>query len=106
MTSSTVVADPNRGIAQVAINDIGSADDFDAATGVNHELAPVKDAAGDERPFDLWTACYTPRELRLLAAQAGLDVVDLWSVTPGRYERRAPEVDHPELLMIAERVAS
>jgi small subunit ribosomal protein S1 len=31
MTSSTAVADPNRGIAQVAINDIGTADDFMAA---------------------------------------------------------------------------
>src|SRR5438270_10758842 len=34
MTSSTVVADPNatpKGIAQVAINDIGTADDFMAA---------------------------------------------------------------------------
>jgi SAM-dependent methyltransferase len=81
-------------------------DDFDAATGVNHELAPVKDAEGEERAFDLWTACYTPRELRLLAAQAGLDVVGLWSVTPGRYEPRPPDLDHPELLLIAERVAS
>lgn len=78
-------------------------DNFDAGTGVNHELAPVRDAAGDERPFDLWTACYTPRELRLLAAGAGLDVVGLWSVTPGRYERAAPDLEHPELLLIAER---
>ena len=80
-------------------------DDFDAAAGVNHELAPVKDAEGDERSFDLWTACYTPRELRLLAASAGLDVRDIWSVTPGGYERRPPDLDHPEFLVIAERVA-
>ena len=81
-------------------------DDFDAATGVNHERTVVKDEAGQEREFDLWTACYTPRELRLLAAAAGLDVVGLWSVTPGRYEKRSPDVDHPELLLIAQRVAS
>jgi len=81
-------------------------DDFDAATGVNHETAPVKDAAGEERSFDLWTACYTPRELRLLASKAGVDVVGLWSVTPGRYERRPPDLDNPELLLIAERVPS
>jgi SAM-dependent methyltransferase len=81
-------------------------DDFDAANGVNHELAPVKDAAGEERSFDLWTACYTPRELRLLAAQAGLDLLGLWSVTPGRYERRSPDLEHPELLLIAEQVGS
>jgi SAM-dependent methyltransferase len=79
---------------------------FDAATGVNHESAQVKDAAGKEQAFDLWTACFTPRELRLLAAAAGLDVQGLWSVTPGRYQRRPPDVEHPELLVIAERVAS
>src|SRR5207237_8092154 len=38
-------------------------DSFDAAAGVNHERAPVKDADGNEQEFDLWTACYTPREL-------------------------------------------
>jgi SAM-dependent methyltransferase len=81
-------------------------DAFDAATGVNHEHAPVKNAEGTERDFDLWTACYTPRELRLLAAATGLDVVGLWSVTPGRYQRQAPDLDHPELLLIAERVTS
>jgi len=81
-------------------------DDFDAATGVNHELAPVKDAIGEQRDFDLWTACYTSRELRLFANQAGLKVLGLWSVTPGRYEQRAPDLDHPELLLIAEHVAS
>ncbi|MBV8979563.1 MAG: methyltransferase domain-containing protein [Acidimicrobiia bacterium] len=80
-------------------------DDFDAAVGVNHELAPVKDAGGEERPFDLWTACYTPRELRLLAASAGLDVLHVWSVTPGRYERRPPDLESPEFLLIAQRVA-
>jgi SAM-dependent methyltransferase len=81
-------------------------DAFDAATGVNHETAPVKDAAGEQREFDLWTACYTPRELRLLAAAAGLDVVGLGSVTPGRYEQRPPDLEHPELLLIAQRVPS
>jgi len=81
-------------------------DTFDAATGVNHERAPVKDADGEQRDFDLWTACYTPRELHLLAAAAGLDVAILWSVTPGRYQRQAPDLDHPELLLIAERVTS
>jgi SAM-dependent methyltransferase len=81
-------------------------DDFDPATGVNHELAPVKDERGDEQSFDLWTACYTPRELRLLAAGAGLSVVGLWSVTPGRYEQRPPDLEQPELLVIAERLSS
>ena len=81
-------------------------DTFDAGAGVNHERAVVRDETGEQREFDLWTACYTPRELRLLAAAAGLDVLGLWSVTPGRYERRAPDLDNPELLLLAQRVAS
>jgi len=78
-------------------------DDFDAGAGVNRERTSVRNEAGHEAEFDLWTACYTPRELRLLAAASGLDVVGLWSVTPGRYERRPPDLDHPELLMVAAR---
>jgi SAM-dependent methyltransferase len=81
-------------------------DDFDVGAGVNHEQAPVKDADGEERRFDLWTACYTPREVRLMAAAAGLDVTSVWSVTPGRYEKSPPDLEHPELLLIAQRVAS
>src|SRR5262249_52504751 len=50
-------------------------DTFDPATGVNHEAATLRDEAGTERQFDLWTTCFTPRELRLLAERAGL-VVD------------------------------
>jgi SAM-dependent methyltransferase len=88
------------------VRHLEDSDHFDAGAGVNHERAPVKDADGQEREFDLWTACYTPRELRLMAADAGLDVMGLWSVTPGRYDRSPPDLEHPELLLIAERVAS
>ena len=112
LTAMAAVVRPGGRIALTAfssyfmVRHLEDTDDFDPATGVNHETAPVKDAAGEERSFDLWTACYTPRELRLLASQTGLDVVGLWSVTPGRYERRPPDLDQPELMLIAERVAS
>jgi hypothetical protein len=78
-------------------------DTFDAAAGVNHEVATVKDEDGRDAQFDLWTTCFTPRELRLLAGRAGLVVRDLWSVTPGSYERRPPTIESPELLLVAER---
>ena len=52
---------------------------------------------------DLWTTCFTPRELRLTAAAAGLEVLDLFSVTPGDYARRTPELDRPEFLLVARR---
>ena len=78
-------------------------DTFDAASGVNHEVTSVRSPAGDEAAVDLWTTCFTPRELRLLAARSGLEARDLWSVTPGEYGRRAPDLDHPEFLLVARR---
>lgn len=78
-------------------------DHFDAAAGVNHERAVVKDEAGAEAEFDLWTTCFTPRELRLLAERAGLVVRDLWSVTPGAYAAADPTIDSPEWLLVATR---
>jgi SAM-dependent methyltransferase len=80
-------------------------DTFDAAAGVNHERTEVRDEAGTPAPADLWTTCFTPRELRLLAAAAGLAVEAVWSVTPGAYARAAPTVDSPEFLLVARRPA-
>ena len=74
---------------------------FDADRGVNHELATIRDEAGVEARRDLWTACFTPRELRLLVAAAGLATEAVWAVEPGDYGRRPPDLDHPEFLVIA-----
>lgn len=78
-------------------------DTFDADNGVNHEVVTVNDEQGNGAQFDLWTTCFTPRELRLLARQAGLVVRDLWSVTPGAYREQAPTTDLPEFLLVAQR---
>jgi SAM-dependent methyltransferase len=78
-------------------------DAFDAEAGVNHERTEVRDEAGQGTEVDLWTTCFTPRELRLLAAAAGLEVEHVWSVTPGAYARDAPVIDRPELLLLARR---
>jgi SAM-dependent methyltransferase len=78
-------------------------DAFDADAGVNHERTTVKDEAGREAETDLWTSCFTPRELRLLAAAAGLRVDHLWAVTPGSYAAEPPDLDHPEFLLLASR---
>ena len=80
-----------------------STDAFDADRGVNHERTALRSEAGVEADYDLWTSCFTPRELRLLAREAGLEVEHLWSVTPGAYARRSPDLDHPEFLVIARR---
>jgi ubiquinone/menaquinone biosynthesis C-methylase UbiE len=78
-------------------------DTFDANAGVNHEVATVKDEQGVEATFDLWTTCFTPRELRLLATAAGLTVRDVWSVTPGAYRADPPTTETAEFLLVAVR---
>lgn len=75
--------------------------DLDADAGVVHELAPVKDEGGEEEPMDLWTSVYTPRELRLLAIGVGLIPEHVWAVEPGAYARRKPDLEHPELMLVA-----
>ena len=81
------------------------ADRFDADAGVNHERTEVRDEQGSATEVDLWTTCFTPRELRLLAVRAGLRVRDLWSVTPGAYAVAPPSIETPEFLVVAERPA-
>lgn len=78
-------------------------DRFDAATAVNHEPTEVRDDSGRAVPADLWTTCYTPRELRLSTERCGLDVIDLWSVSPGAYARNPPDLEHHEFLVICRR---
>jgi SAM-dependent methyltransferase len=79
-------------------------DVFDANAGVNHERTEVRDEEGTPEEVDLWTTCFTPRELRLLAAAAGLAVEHVWSVTPGAYARAEPTIGSPELLLVARRL--
>jgi ubiquinone/menaquinone biosynthesis C-methylase UbiE len=88
--------------AYFAVRHLEPGDTFDAAAGVNHERAEVRDPQGTSGTFDLWTTCFTPRELRLMAAAAGLRVTGLWAVRPGAYAASPPDLDHPEFLLTAE----
>ena len=88
--------------AYFAVRHLEPGDTFDAGAGVNHERAEVRDPDGRVAAFDLWTTCFTPRELRLMARAAGMRVTGLWSVRPGAYGRRPPDLDHPEFLLTAE----
>ena len=76
---------------------------FDARRGVNHERTEIRDESGIKAEVDLWTTCFTPRELRLLAERAGLGVDHLWSVRPGEYGPNPPDLDHEEFLLVARR---
>jgi len=76
---------------------------FDADTGVNHERTELRSETGEVTDADLWTGCYTPRELRLIAAANGLTVDSISSVEPGAYGFDAPTVDSAEFLLLATR---
>lgn len=89
--------------AYFQIRYLESVDDFDAGAGVNRERTEVRSETGEVAEVDLWTSCFTPRELRLLTATAGLTLEEIWSVNPGEYARRPPDLDHAEFLVIARR---
>jgi SAM-dependent methyltransferase len=76
---------------------------FDVASGVAHEHTEVRSPAGDAKAVELWTTCYTARELTLLFERAGFVVEGLWSVEPGAYARNEPTIDLPELFVLAQR---
>ena len=81
-------------------------DSFDAAGAVNHEQTEIMDSDGNSTPAELWTTCYTPRELRLLARSVGLEVDHVWSVTPGGYDTIEPTIESHEFLLVAHRPAA
>jgi len=78
---------------------------FDAATGVSHERTEIRSEAGEARTVDLWTGCYTPRELRSLLDRHAFVVDSIASVEPGAYGSDAPTVETAEYLVIATRAA-
>jgi hypothetical protein len=70
---------------------------------VNHEHTEVRSETGEAKPVDLWTGCYTPRELRLLCRSVGLEVATVNSVEPGSYAMATPTVETAEFLVLARR---
>ncbi len=79
-------------------------DNFNLVSGVNHERATLRNADGAEEEFDLWTTCFTARELRLLARGSDLEVDAIHGVTPGDYGPHAVTLDRPELLLLGTRI--
>ena len=89
--------------AYFLLQHLEDADSFDATRGVNTEVTEVRDSDGNAIPAHLHTSVFTPRELRLMCAAAGLAVEDIFSVTPGSYAANPPDIAHPEWLVIAKR---
>src|SRR4051794_28908573 len=88
-----------------AVRHLEDGESFDPSTGVLHEVATVRDAAGEERPFDLWMTCFTARELTLLAERHEVEVQSVSGVAPGAYRAAVPTLDDPELLLLGRRRA-
>ena len=96
---------------QITSNDVGSFADY-----IDDSMVTVEDGQlvegkvvridKDEVLLDIGfksEGVVPARELRLLAAAAGLEVDAVWSVEPGDYARRPPDLDHAELLLVARR---
>ena len=88
--------------AYFALRHADSGDSFDPRSGVNHEIATLRNATG-EAQHDLWTTCFTAKELDYLARSAHLDVDGIFGVTPGDYGCYPVGLDRPELLLLARR---
>ncbi len=74
---------------------------FDADMGVSHEVTEVKSPEGDALTVDLWTGCYTPRELRLLFGASYFSVSHVFSVDPGAYRQDPPTTESSEFLVVS-----
>lgn len=75
--------------------------EFEADTGVSHERTEIRSESGEPKIVDLWTGCYTPRELRLLLSAQGFGVDSISSVEPGQYGSDPATIESPEFLVIA-----
>ncbi|MFN2526320.1 MAG: class I SAM-dependent methyltransferase [Actinomycetota bacterium] len=74
--------------------------------GFVRERTKIVNESGEEKTVTLWTGVYTPRELRLLALGVGLKPEAVWSVEPGNYARRRPDLEHVEFMLYASKPSS
>ncbi|MEM9467829.1 MAG: class I SAM-dependent methyltransferase [Actinomycetota bacterium] len=89
--------------AYLQVANMVEGNDFDAERGVHREATEVRDGGGAVAEVDLWTTCFTPRELRLLCDSVGLTVESIDAAKPGDWTLRPPDTDSPEFLVIASR---
>jgi hypothetical protein len=50
---------------------------------------------------DLWTGCYTPRELRIMLAACNFEPHSISSVDPGAYREAPASTESSEFLVVA-----
>lgn len=74
---------------------------FDAGTGVSHEVTEIRNQEGAAQTVDLWTGCYTPRELRLMLSACDFEPHSISSVDPGSYVEGPATTESSEFLVVA-----
>ena len=74
---------------------------FDAGTGVSHEVTEIRNQEGVGQTVDLWTGCYTPRELRLMLSVCDFEPHSISSVDPGSYAEGPATTESSEFLVVA-----
>jgi len=93
--------------ALFAARHLAPGDGFDTVSLTHHQPAEVHGPDDERRSFDLWTSAHTVPGVVRLANDAGLDVVSVAGVEPGRYRpvlAASPvRLDDPELLVVARR---
>jgi SAM-dependent methyltransferase len=89
--------------AYLQVANLLDGNEFDAVRGVHRETTEVRDPAGVAKECDLWTTCFTPRELRLMCEMAGLAIESMTAAEPGNWTDFPPDGNFPELLVIARR---
>jgi SAM-dependent methyltransferase len=74
---------------------------FNAGTGVSHEVTEIRNQEGAAQTVDLWTGCYTPRELRLMLSACDFEPHSISSVDPGGYVEGPATTESSEFLVVA-----
>jgi|TARA_B110000014_G_scaffold62867_2_gene42671 SAM-dependent methyltransferase len=78
--------------------------EFDLMTATRHERTEIRNPQGGILEADLWTTCFTPRELWLMAESAGLEPLEIHSVHSGEdWKAESLDLNHAELLLLARR---
>jgi hypothetical protein len=79
--------------------------EFDLMTATRHERTEIRNPEGRTLETDLWTTCFTPRELWLMAEIAGLEPLEIRSVHSGEdWKAESLDLSHAELLLLARRL--
>ena len=85
-----------------AVRDLEEGEASTPTAGVLHEHTVSTTSSGRPADQDLWTTCYTPRELRLLLARSGLPRrATSGRLRPGAMPTEPPSIESPEHLVVA-----